>query len=160
IEGEGALFWFRRAQRVAPGTRVSVALKIPSSTILRKDQTADPKQIPKPSLFQTVADLAPHIEFPIFVEENGLTKRFTGTWHLPETWRSREPCISEVDLNLTVDAPLGLDGIAKVFMVEENGSFKDSAYVEEPSLDDEADGDDLCDYVELKSGYIEHIHKD
>ncbi len=64
----------------------------------------------------------------------------------------------EVTLNLTEDAPVGLNGIARVFLLREAGKLVGEAKVEHDDYDDEQE--DLRNYVRQRFGYIQHIHVD
>ncbi len=86
IAGQGALFWFRKGRRESPGTLVRLHLNIPAEDLF-SDESDDPSSKRKKvetDLYKVVNEVAPHVEFPILVEEPGKSHRVTGLFRLQE----------------------------------------------------------------------------
>jgi hypothetical protein len=141
------LFWFRNGNRTEPGTTMRVKLRISSSEFLEKDTWKAKKRYKKehgPTLLDTVKLVAPHLEFPVEVVEDGKTKDFIGEWMLPDPDHGYTDFIETIHLDFTKDGPRGLDGIACVFMLKEGCSFGSPLYKEKIEFNDGEDAEYIC----------------
>jgi molecular chaperone HtpG len=143
IEGEGSLFWFSRSTREIPGTRMTVMLKQPIDQILRREVFWEPSRREVPSLIKTVSDLAPHVEFPILVDDGKSTQTFAGDWQLPDASTSHPP-LEQIRLNLT--GATGITGVIEVLILEGFSTLWAAGRIQE---------DDEEDTYTHRDGYIE-----
>jgi hypothetical protein len=154
IDGPSRLFWTRNGQRSAEGTIVRVNLTSASTEFLVKRQVQesnswDTKQIP--SLAETVKKVAPHLEFPITVVEDGAQYEIQGTWKLPNDRPSYSRLIETITLDLTEQGPHGLDGRVRIFLLRESSASKGRLYTSEIELENDSEADS----IRLSFGKIE-----
>ncbi len=162
VAGQGSLFWFRQGTRSSPGTRVILRLSVSSDSLLIGDGSERggiSSDGAKGNLFTTIAYIAPHMEFPITVEQEGLTRQIIGGWRLPEGHVRSTIGIQSIDLDLTCDGPDGLAGIVRIFLLKHGGKFVEKVMLEDHEYQD-YEGEDLRDYLTQRFGYIEHVYVD
>ncbi|MCK4798151.1 MAG: ATP-binding protein [Spirochaetes bacterium] len=163
INGSSGLFWFLKSKRKEPGTKLQFCIKDPSflmnlPEVTRKSVSSQRKEV---SLHETVKQLAPHVEFPITVIENGLNYDVEGEWVFPESFEWHTDFIREVTIDLSLEGPDGLDGIIKVFLLQDhNGKFSETVEVEDEKFYCEALGEIFYNRLEQGIGYIRHFDID
>jgi len=168
INGATGLFWFAKSERKEPGTRLVLDLKEDFSFLRSKPERISEAYNPswekeKPSLKETVRQLAPHVEFPIVVRENSRKYKVKGDWRLPELQGRGSDLSScrQVVIDLTSEGPDGLDGIIRFLLLQDyQGKLSEVVQLEEDSFYCEALDEELHDKLEQEFGYVEHIHVD
>jgi molecular chaperone HtpG len=154
IDDAAKLFWFKNGNRTEPGTTMRLKLRISSSEFLEKEALKPKKLYEKehrPTLLDTVKLVVPHLEFPLEVEEDGMTNDFIGKWMLPDQDHSYANFVETIHLDFTKDGPQGLDGIACVFILKEGCAFESPCYKERIEFEDDED----ADYIGHSRGTIE-----
>jgi hypothetical protein len=165
INGPTGLFWFRKSERKEPGTRVELSLRDdPVFLRIKPEHIGEVYDVAwlkeRPSLKETVKQLAPHVEFSITVYEKDKKYKVKAGWRLPTLLpNSYLNLCRQVVIDLTSEGPDGLDGVLRVLLLQDcQGKLskvvelkEDSSYCAE--LDE-------CDRLEQKLGYIEHIEVD
>ena len=116
IADEGALFSFGRGTRATPGTKVTLTLAKPLEELFPAASTRNRKASKLDPLKDATQNLAPHVEFPIAIECEGKGRTIRAKWELPRCSVDNDICRS-VTIDLTRNAPKGIDGIAEVLML-------------------------------------------
>lgn len=115
IANQGSLFWFKRSHRPQAGTSLSIRLTRPTSELLLQPEHAG---VPAPHapvtdlqrLVRTVSHLAPHIEFPVVCEADGLHTQLVTEYEPPPFPAWPEVHLRVFELNLSAQAIKGLEG--------------------------------------------------
>jgi hypothetical protein len=168
IHGPTGLFWFRKSERKEPGTRLVLTLKEDPSFLRSKPEHISEVynaawEKDKLSFKETIKQLAPHVEFPITVYEDGKTYRVKETWKLPELSKQRSTLNlrRQVVIDLTSEGPDGLDGLVRILLLQDyQGKLSEVVELEEDSFYCSALSETLYDKLEQRFGYIEHIYVD
>jgi molecular chaperone HtpG len=150
LSGPTKLFWFRKSNRIKPGTRLVLSLE--EDPLFLKNGT---------SLVKTIEQLAPHAEFPITVCENERKYKVKGTWQLPDIEKPEyEEFYCQITLDFTLNGPKGLDGKVKTFLLKNyEGKFARIIELKENIphrrwRDEESPGE-----LHHSSGSITHWHR-
>jgi hypothetical protein len=125
IADQGALFWLRPGNRAHPGTAVSIRLAHPTSELLRTVPSHSVNEADEDvdRLTRTVAEFAPHVEFPIVCEGNGRHVEVVREYRVREIqgWGLN---FLNFEIDLTADAPDGIDGrIIFGLLTDEDGAL-------------------------------------
>lgn len=168
IHGPTGLFWFHKSERKKPGTRLVLTLKEEPSFLRNKPEHNSEVynatwEKDKPSFRESIKQLAPHVEFPITVHENGKKYRVKGTWKFPELSEQRSTLnlCRQVVIDLTSEGPDGLDGLVRILLLQDyQGKLSEAVELEEDSFYCEVISKTLYDKLEQEFGYIEHIYVD
>jgi hypothetical protein len=91
--------------------------------------------------------------------EGGATSNVQRRWTLPEQILVHAEHFHVVDLDLTAEAPEGLDGIARVFILKE-GDRWEPPFVGTVALEDLATDPRIWDKLEHGFGYVDYITVD
>jgi len=146
IGGPSALFWIREGTRRGPGTSIRLPLKVPSTQFLLTEERQGKKRRQKthiPSLVETVKRLAPHLEFPIEVDDDGKISEISGAWKFPEAHPAYSNLMERIELDLTAEAPEGLDGVACAFLLRQGLRSQLPRYERFIELDDDPEATDI-----------------
>lgn len=130
IAGKGELFWFRRGTRTRPGTALRLRVERPLDEVLllTPSGTLNRSVGNQPSLLDrlviTIAEVAPNIEFPILVA-HGEEQRVhvSKPNQIPDYYAKVHPYLRFIHLDLTRDAPDGLNGACVVMLMQEAERF-------------------------------------
>lgn len=154
IADEGSLFWCKRGDRPAPGTKVTLRLNRSVQELFPVPRDGKGKTGIDPdaaALSAAVRTLAPHVEFPIRVEAAGAVQTTSGAW-LTDHFQTGQGHIRAVDLDLTGAALPGLAGVARVFLLYDPGE-KNYVVTLRPA-DDQGDTVDELIAYRHEPGYI------
>lgn len=168
INGSTGLFWFRKSERKAPGTRLVLSIKEGASFLRSRPEHISNVynrgwEKEKPSFRETVKQLAPHVDFPITIYEKAGKYKVKNDWKLPtvDTIGAPLELYRQVVIDLTSEGPDGLDGIVSVLLLQDyEGKLSQEVDLKEDCFYCDALGETLCDKLTQEFGHIDHIYVD
>jgi hypothetical protein len=167
IDGPDALFWFRRSNQESPGTTARLNLRInPFNDQSHAEQIpptngGEPSTVVEPVLTKAIQELAPHVEFPVFVREPAQYVQVVGNYEAPSVPNDIAENVRAIPVNFTKDGPKGLNGVAVVLILDNvlDGLVCHLELSNESFYCDEL-GERLCDRLDHQHGYIRHVYID
>lgn len=172
IGHRGALFWFRQGDRRFPGTKMRLRLTSdPAELWLEADPQSSRKKAgtkETASLRSTIQALLPHVNIPVYVEANDISKAITSKWSLPEFWRDGEAdgCYELIELKFGNETP-GVRGRVRIILLgNRKFGFCKTTFLEASRSFDNEDIDhhysynDLRDKLTHEDGYIQRVYVD
>ncbi|MCG3158163.1 MAG: Chaperone protein HtpG [bacterium] len=174
ITDEGSLFWFNFGTKHTIGTKVTLRLTQPIDDLFpikkwlyKKDESITNLK----RLFDTVQRLVIHTDIPIFVRDEKESCSIDSIFKFPEdNNRLAQIPVTEININLTLRAPKGLDGIIRIFLLTSPSSGKFVSEIKGIEKDEDTHLDyihvifpDVCGFIRteitttLKSGNTEEV---